>query len=46
MPNEKDAICPNGIHDCSVEVSEQRPANWRETLPVVLEALRETGAGG
>ena len=24
------------------EVSEQYPANWREALPVVLEALRET----
>jgi len=26
------------------EVSEQYPANWRESLPVVLEALKETRA--
>ena len=26
------------------EVSEQYPANWRESLPVVLEALKETHA--
>ena len=25
------------------EVSEQYPANWRESMPVVLDALRETG---
>jgi hypothetical protein len=24
------------------EVSEQYPANWRESMPVVLEALKET----
>jgi hypothetical protein len=24
------------------EVSEQYPANWRDSMPVVLEALKET----
>ena len=27
------------------EVSEQYPDNWRESIPVVLEALRETQQG-
>jgi hypothetical protein len=26
------------------EVSEQYPANWRKSIPVVLEALKETGS--